>query len=91
MKCFVCGKPIPQKFYETCSGYVSVGRPKTYCSSSCRYFQKYFIAAQKALDGISLDDLHKRKIRGELFRLANTLVLSSSFDFSTKNAPVEKA
>lgn len=70
IKCFVCGTIIP---YDK---NISFGRPKTYCSPHCSDYQKYFNAMQKSLDFISLDNEHKRKIKGNLFRVANTLVLS---------------
>ncbi len=90
MKCFVCGKSIPQQYKETRFGYVVIGRPKLYCSDTCRDFQKYFIACQKQLEQIVLDDEHKRKIRGEMFRVANTLKFPTIVNFSTKKASAER-
>jgi len=84
MTCFVCGKSVPQIYTTTRFGNIVSGRPRTYCSDHCRNFMKYFVAMQKELDLIDLDDEHKRKIRGELFRLANTLKLSSSRTIGTK-------
>ena len=86
MKCFVRGAPVPQKFNKTRFGFVMVGRPKVYCSDTCRDFQKYFIACQKQLDKINLDDEHKRKLRGELFRVANTLKFTTVVNFCTKTS-----
>ena len=82
MTCLVCGKPVPCNI----KGYrgASIGRPKTYCSDHCANYMKYFVAMQKELDLIDLDDEHKRKIRGDMFRVGNTLKLSPSRDFSTK-------
>jgi len=81
MNCLVCGKPI----ISNDKGYrCSFGRPKTYCSVHCANYMKYFNAMNKELDLIVLDDKHKRKIRGEFFRVANTLKLLSSRTFSTK-------
>ncbi len=83
MTCFVCGKPINQK------NNVVMGRPKNYCSDYCRDFQKYFNAMQKALDNIDLDNKHKRKIKGNLFRVANTITLPYSKTFGTNILAVE--
>lgn len=81
MTCLVCGKPIV--FND--KGYrCSIGRPKTYCSDHCANYLKYFNAMQKELDLIDLDDLHKRKIRGDLFRVGNGLKLFNSRSFSTE-------
>lgn len=82
MKCLVCGNRVPQKYNSVT--YEKIGRPKTYCSVHCANYMKYFNAMNKELDLIALDDEHKRKIRGELFRVANTLKLSPLRDFSTK-------
>lgn len=90
MKCLVCGKSVSQIYTTTRYGNFVSGRPRLYCSDVCRDFQKYFIACQKQLDKIELDDEHKRKIRGELFRVANTLKLSSSRTFGTKISQGEK-
>jgi len=90
MKCFVCGSPIKQEYKETRFGYVHYGRPKTYCSNDCRDYLKYFNAFQKSLFKISLDDEHNRKIRGDLFRLANILRLSCSSNFGTKIPSAKK-
>ena len=84
MSCFVCGKPIKQNYVLTRFGYELKGRPKIYCSDDCRDFQKYFIACQDKLFKIDLSDAFKRKIRGDFFRVANSLVLSSSVGFGTK-------
>ncbi|GEM_PF-2532185 len=88
MKCLVCGNPVPCNI----KGYrgASLGRPKTYCSDHCANYMKFFNAMQKELDLIDLDDKHKRKIRGELFRVANTLKLSAAAHFSTKKPQGEK-
>lgn len=84
MKCLVCGKPINQNYVLTSYGYELKGRPKTYCSDHCRDYMKYFNAMNKQLDLIELDDEHKRKIRGELFRVGNSLKFPTSVNFSTK-------
>jgi hypothetical protein len=81
MKCFICGSPIIK---NELGFRCSIGRPKTYCSDYCRDFQKYFIAMQKSLSKISLDYSHKRQLRGDLFRVANSLKLISSRSFCTK-------
>ncbi len=86
MSCFVCGKPIKQNYVLTRFGYELKGRPKIYCSDDCRDFQKYFIACQDKLFKIDLSDAFKRKIRGDFFRVANSLVLSSSVGFGTKKS-----
>ncbi|MDX1809713.1 MAG: hypothetical protein R3331_09255 [Sulfurospirillaceae bacterium] len=81
MNCFVCGNPI----ISNGKGYrCSLGRPKNYCSDTCKDFQKYFNAMQKKLSEINLDDVHKRLIRGELFRVANSLKLSVPGNIGTK-------
>ena len=82
MNCPVCGSVIFQEGKG--AHYAIIGRPKSYCSKNCSNFMKYFNAMQKELDSIQLDDVHKRKIRGELFRVANTLKLVPSRSFSTK-------
>lgn len=86
--CLICGNPIIQRFNLCsfgCGEYEQYGgRPKLYCSSHCRNFQKYFVAFQKELSQIVLDDAHKRKIKGDLFALSNSLVLSSSGNNGTK-------
>lgn len=84
MTCFVCGLPIVQ--VGKGAHYAIIGRPKTYCSDNCRDYLKYFNAFQKSLSKIVLDDEHKRKIRGELFRVSNTLKLDSSRSFGTKTS-----
>ncbi|QEH06731.1 hypothetical protein [Sulfurospirillum multivorans] len=81
MKCLVCGKPII--FNDKCYR-CSFGRPKTYCSDHCRDFTKYFNAMVKHLDQIELDDEHKRKIRGDISRVGNSLKFPTIVDFSTK-------
>ena len=88
MKCLVCGNLVPCNI----KGYrgASLGRPKTYCSDHCANYMKFFNAMNKELDLIDLDDKHKRKIRGELFRVANTLKLSSSRTIGTKMSRDEK-
>jgi len=90
MTCLLCGKSVPQIYTTTRFGNFVSGRPRLYCSDECRNFQKYFIAFQKYLDQIHLDDIHKRKIRGELFRVANTLKLYSSRTFGTKTSRDKK-
>ncbi len=86
--CLICGSLIEQRFNSCsfgCGEYEQYGgRPKLYCSFHCRNFQKYFVALQKELSQIVLDDAHKRKIKGDLFALANSLVLSSSGNNGTK-------
>lgn len=84
MKCLVCGKPINQNYVSTCLGYELKGRPKTYCSAHCRDFTKYFNAMCKQLDQIELDNEHKRKIRGEMFRVGNSLKFPTIVNSSTK-------
>lgn len=88
MICPVCGNRVPQKY--NCVTYEKVGRPKTYCSDHCANYTKYFVAMQKELDLIDLDDEHRRKIRGDMFRVGNTLKLSPLRDFSTKIPRVKK-
>lgn len=90
MTCLVCGHITPQVYTTTRFGNFVSGRPRTYCSDHCRNFMKYFNAMNKELDLIDLDDKHKRKIRGELFRVANTLKLSSSRTIGTKMSRDEK-
>ena len=89
MFCFVCGKPIKQEYKLTRFGYVHIGRPKNYCSDDCRNYLKYFNAMQKSLEKIDLDDKHKRKIRGDMFRVANTIKVSNSRSFGTNILAVE--
>jgi hypothetical protein len=86
MKCLVCGKPIKQQTVLVRGGFAFKGRPKTYCSDHCRDFTKYFNAMQKELDQIELDDEHKRKIRGEMFRVGNSLKFPTIVNFSTKTS-----
>ena len=81
MTCLVCGKPIISNDKGYCCSF---GRPKTYCSDHCRNYMKYFVAMQKELDLIDLDDKHKCKIRGDLFRVGNALKLCNSRSFGTK-------
>ena len=88
MLCPVCGNRVPQKYNGIT--YEKVGRPKTYCSDHCANYMKYFNAMQKELDLIDLDDEHKRKIKGNLFRVANGLKLFNSRSFSTKTQQVNK-
>lgn len=88
MKCFVCGSPIVQ--VGKGAHYAIIGRPKTYCSDYCRDYLKYFNAFQKSLSKIVLDDEHKRKIRGELFRVSNTLKLSPLRSFGTETPQGKK-
>ena len=85
MKCFVFGNLIKQKIVLSRDGFSIVGRPKTYCSDHCRDFIKYFNAMVKELDQIELDDEHKRKIRGDMFRVGNSLKFPTIVNFSTKN------
>lgn len=86
MNCLICGSPIKNKYNDN---YALVGRPKYYCSDACRDYYKYFNAFQKSLSQIKLDDKHKRKIRGEMFRVANTIKINNSRTFGTDILSVE--
>lgn len=64
MKCIICGKYINK----------TIGtKPKMYCSENCRNFNKFYNALQKTLDNMEATDKNKRLLRGELFRIANTI------------------
>lgn len=86
MTCLICGSPIKNKYNDNLA---LVGRPKYYCSNACRDYYKYFNAFQKSLSQINLDDKHKRKIRGEIFRVANIIKINNSRTFCTNILAVE--
>jgi hypothetical protein len=44
---------------------------------------------QKSLEKIDLNDKYKRKIRGDMFRVANTIKVSNSRSFGTNILAVE--
>lgn len=86
MKCIVCGNPISYDCLDDCGYYkVPLGRKKDYCSANCREYNKFFNALQKRLDNMSPTDEAKRLLKGQLFRLANTIKIDNSRSFGTKN------
>ena len=46
---------------------------KQYCSDPCRNFWKYLRAAERELEKINLDPVHRKMIKGELFAIANSI------------------
>ena len=62
------------------------GRPKQYCSSNCREFNKFFNAMSKRLDNMILTDTAKRLLKGQFFKLANTIIIPVSNSNGTKTS-----
>jgi uncharacterized Zn finger protein (UPF0148 family) len=65
-KCPVCSAPLFRL-----SGY----KPKTYCSGECKDTVNFMSALYKSIDKVLLhaDKSSKKKLKGELFRLANQI------------------
>lgn len=66
MKCECCGNYFSQSF-------IKGGRPRIYCSDSCRDFMKYKTAFEKAMKEIQFTHDASKSVRGDLFSLANQL------------------
>lgn len=67
MQCECCGKSFSQDF-------IKGGRPRIYCSDSCRDFMKYLNAFQKSMKDIRFTSSASKSIRGDLFALSNTIL-----------------
>ncbi len=66
------------------------GRPKQYCSSNCREFNKFFNAMSKRLDNMIPTDIAKRLLKGQLFKLSNTIIIPISKSNGTKTTQDKK-
>lgn len=67
LKCPICGAVVFQN---------SKGRTKEYCSDSCRLFNKYFNAMEKALLDVDFKDSKSaRTIKSQLWRVSNIVVI----------------
>ena len=64
MLCPVCGNEFVSS---------SSGRPRIYCSSTCRDYCKYKNALENILLHFKADSKHISLVRGDMFRLANIL------------------
>lgn len=69
--CLTCGSPLDVNVITT--------KPKTYCSSDCRDYQKYKNALERSILKIHPSRSHSKLIRGDMFRLANLLRNSTNF------------
>ena len=63
--CPTCGNPVPES--------TGAGRPPVYCSDNCRDIEKFRVALAKRITQATFDDKHRALIRGELFRMANSI------------------
>ena len=61
--CQICGSKIEQGKYK----------PKLYCSDECRNYIKYKNALEKILLVIKFTKEAKKIIRGDMFRLSNSV------------------
>lgn len=62
--CSVCGCEIVEQ-----SSY----KPKLYCSDNCRNYMKYKNALEKVIMNLNPCNEARKIIRGDMFRLCNTL------------------
>jgi hypothetical protein len=93
MNCIVCNNPIEQNIKESSfiyGGFELNGRPKQYCSKNCREFNKFFTAMSKRLDNMSPTYGAKRLLKGQFFKLANTIIIPVSKSNGTKLASAKK-
>lgn len=66
-KCPICGSIVIQS---------GKGKPKEYCSESCRNFQKYLDAMERELIKIKFNDSQSAKlVKSDLWRKANIIVI----------------
>lgn len=73
--CEVCGTIIIAKYHT---------KPKLYCSDNCRNYNKYKNALERTLIALNPTAKASKLIRGDLFRLANSLRIG------TKSLEVKK-
>ena len=66
--CDVCGATITAKYFT---------KPKLYCSDNCRNYNKYKNALERTLNALNPTAKASKLIRGDLFRLANTLSIGT--------------
>ena len=91
MNCIVCNNPIEQNYNNpSLYRYELNGRPKQYCSSNCREFNKFINTMSKRLDNMTPTDTAKRLLKGQLFKLANTIIIPISNSNSTKTSRAKK-
>ena len=91
MNCIVCNNPIEQNYNNSSLyKYELNGRPKQYCSSNCREFNKFFNAMSKRLDNMIPTDIAKRLLKGQFFKLANTIIIPVSNSNGTKTTQDKK-
>ena len=90
MNCIVCGSPIKQNYNDTRFGYALNGRPKQYCSQNCREFNKFFTAMSKRLDNMTPTNEAKRLLKGQFFKLSNTIIIPISRSNGTKTTSGKK-
>ena len=64
IKCPICGTEFVP---------FTAGRPKQYCSDNCKNYFKFKNALEKTISALELDKESTSMIRGDMFRIANSI------------------